>query len=141
MIYRVFFSPLFLPMFLFGCVTNNARPNKEIIIIDNSTLKKFEVTLISNDLKTICIYGDGWISDSGQIYNDGTNGVIYSTKGKFPAKSHNYGYCKGDCYIKIPAKGRLSGSIPYSEFGDESQIAALPDKELQFAVYVNYCEK
>ena len=130
-----------LSFLLFGCTVAERRPNHDLVIIDNSDLRKFEISLISNDLKPICIYGDGWMNKAGQIDTDGSNGVINSTKGKFSAKGHNFGYCKGDCYIKIAPKGKLVGFIPYSEFGDELKIAALPDRQLQFDVYVNYCEK
>ena len=135
---------LIIFIFLSACTTNVSRslgPNYQLVIVDNSILRKYQIKLISGDIKTICVAGSNWTNSIGQIDTDGTNGVIYSTKGKFPAKGHNFGYCTDGCYIKILPKNQLDGFIPYSEFGDESQIAGLPDRQLLFDVYVNYCEK
>ena len=43
-----------LSFLLFGCTVAERRPNHDLVIIDNSDLRKFEISLISNDLKPIC---------------------------------------------------------------------------------------
>lgn len=48
-------------------------------------------------------------------------------------------YCPGGCgeKLQVPPRGRLEAVVPYQDFGEPLQIASLPDRQLQFSVYVS----
>lgn len=59
-----------------------------------------------------------------------------------PIRDMNFGYCPGGCgEFKVLPGGRLEAWLPYSEFGDASQVLALPSRKLELGVVPYVCRR
>jgi hypothetical protein len=126
------------PVFHFDVGT--PPPRYRVIIKDNPSELRFELTLISYDDRPICLGYGGWPNSSGQIHW-GSEWVKLESNGRFiPVHDENFGYCEGSkCTIHVPPHKRLTGFIGYREFGEVEQISRLPDRQLHFDPLVYVC--
>ena len=118
----------------------NPPPRYRLVIKDNPTAARFELTLHSLDQRIICLDRASWPNPGGHI-DWGSQWVKLQCKNRFfPARDWNFGSCEGEgCSIRVPAQGKLVGFIGYSEFGDPKEIAALPKRRLHFNPLVSVC--
>jgi hypothetical protein len=115
-------------------------PRYRLVIKDNPTLARFDLTLRSLDRRTICLGGGGWPSPNGNV-DWGSQWVKLQSNSDFlPARDWNFGICFGDCSIHVAPHGKLSGFIGYAEFGDPKKITALPNRKLHFDPIVYVCK-
>ena len=118
----------------------NPPARYRLMIKDNPTAARFELTLHSLDRRMLCLERTKWPDQAGHI-DWGSQWVKVQSKNRiFPARDWNFGSCEGeDCTIRLPAQGKLVGFIGYSEFGDPKKIAALPKRRLHFNPFVPVC--
>lgn len=115
-------------------------PQYRLVIKDSPAEKRFDLTLISSDDRSLCVSVGGWPDGLGHV-DWGSSWVKLSSESRiFPARDWNLGYCEGnDCSHRIKANGTLTGFIGYAEFGNPKEIAALPDRRLLFETTAYAC--
>lgn len=130
---------------LVGCVSIDERPTSDryaLEISDNADAKRFDLILISKDVKPICVWIDNWPNDLGQLHMGADKATLRTATTELQAKVANFGYCPGGCgEHRIVPRGELRGFIAYSAFGDEDRIAAESDKRLSYFPWPHYCAK
>lgn len=130
---------------LAGCVSIDERPTSDryaLEISDSPDAKRFDLILISKDVKPICVWIDNWPNDLGQLHMGADKATLRTATAEFQAKDANFGYCPGGCgEHRIAPRGELRGFIAYSAFGDEDKIAAEPNKQLSYFPWPYYCAK
>ena len=127
---------------LCACVPKRDAPPAayRLDIQDEPALQRFRLVLASQDSRALCLEGDAW--PAGHWGGDPmflvSGAQSFSRPGKLMLTDSDY--CPGGCpQLEVPPKGTLEAIIPYEDFGEPQQIAALPNRELQFSVYVSAC--
>jgi hypothetical protein len=118
----------------------NPPPRYRLVIKDNPTAERFDLTLHSDDSRAICLGQGGWPNQLGNL-DWGSQWVkLQSGKKVFKARDWNFGYCDGaECSTRVPPYGTLTGFIGYAEFGDPKEIAVLPKRRLHFDPLLYVC--
>jgi hypothetical protein len=138
----IFFSVAFVS----GCVTSHQEMTPlayELVTADDPENAVFIVSLKSEEnSQAICIYIDHWPTQSGSaklvddrvkiVHQDG----IVSVAPPVYARD-----CPGGCgRIRIKPNEEIKAVIPYSEFGDAKEIAALQNKRLEYSLTPYRCK-
>ena len=115
----------------------------EVRVIDNPTERQFDLILISNNSRKLCLTLAQWPNRLGQLHMGSTRAKVQTSIGVVPALDENFGYCPGGLpgcdYHRIEPYGQLRGYITYAAFNDPDALVADPNKQIEFAVYPFYC--
>jgi hypothetical protein len=124
----------------FQLPVGNPPPRYRLVIKDNPTAERFELTLHSEDSRAICLGQGGWPNRLGQTHWGSQWVKLESNNRVFPARDWNFGSCDGaECATRVPPYGKLTGFIGYAEFGNPKDIAVLPERRLHFDPLLYVC--
>lgn len=140
----VFMALSALVVVLDACSPVVTRPTEDrfrLSIVQNDALKRFDLTLSSNDQRSLCISVESWPDSTGTFTVENSEVVLRLNGEVIQSKSPLVSaYCPGGCgYHTIDPEGELRGFITYKSFGDPAKIAASAEKKLTFDVYPIYC--
>lgn len=112
-----------------------------LTIVDNPSLKRFDLTLTSHNPALLCLSREAWPSEEGLPV--GFNGASVTTrdglKALLPTGS---AYCPGGCgEVRLKPSQSVRGLLPYAAFEDAAVIASDSDRALVFRVYPYICSK
>lgn len=131
---------------LVSCSHKVVRPSNDsyrLIILDNAAEQRFDISLKSDDSRSLCIYKEDWPNTAGFFTVDKDGVFVESASGMFPAQSPLVStYCPGGCGLhRIDPHGELRGFIEYTAFGDPVPFFNDIDRELRFSVFPFYCSE
>lgn len=119
---------------------DGAPPRFTLVAEPNDAQKRFDLRLVSTDIRPLCLTAEQWPSPSGKVESGGARAVLIMNAQRFPASNANFGYCPGGCgQLRVEPGNDLNGFVGYAEFGDERLIASTPDKTLRFNVQPYLC--
>lgn len=130
-----------------ACATSIERPvlekNYTLQVTDNAAERRFDVVLKSQEDRALCVSIEAWPSGNGLLPTASDEVALLIGQEKLPVRSELLSaYCPGGCGVhRIAPHGELRGFIAYGAFGNETQLAADPSKQLQFSVVPSYCRK
>lgn len=129
-----------------ACATIDAAPREqapaedfELKINDVPDERRFQLELVAGS-SPLCFGINQWPDHLGRIDMGSRRATVATDTGRSPARDSNFGYCQGPgCRIRVPARGRISAFIPYSEFPPESHIASSSTRRLEYVIYPRAC--
>lgn len=116
----------------------SVQPRYELNVVDNMQAKRFDLALVSEDGRAICLPISQWPSKTGWLDSGSHRAQLIAGSAKLPAQDRTFGYSAGVLHVLAPG-AVLQGYIPYSEFGEEEEIAKLGDRRLAFSVAPRVC--
>jgi hypothetical protein len=130
---------------LTSCANEIVRPSQDsyhLNIIDNVTKQRFDIILISDDDRPICVSNENWPNSSGIFTVENSEVFVESAAGIFSTQSPLMSaYCPGGCgFHKIAPHSELQGFILYAAFYNSVNFADDPSKKLRFSVSPSYCK-
>ena len=131
---------------LAACATDNRRrlartPDLELITLTvqrDDVGQYFNIQVRSKANRAICIPYGAWPNSLGQIDMPPDDVFVDTPTGTFPATRSNFGYCVGDCDLRLAPFGSATGRINYSEFLGWSPGER--DAVLRFRLYSRFCD-
>lgn len=134
-------------LFLQGCALLGKRDvsafivNYEFLITDRPEAFLYELRLISRDPRAICVAINSWPSDSSALY-EGKRAVLTSSNGAniLASATASTGYVPGVMHKIMPGES-LTGSVPYSLFGEPENIRDIPNRQLNYIVTPVLCSQ
>jgi hypothetical protein len=119
------------PPITYKFTTSDDRENNAFIVFFRS----------SEDKKRICIDVQSWPNKAGAVHYGGDAVKIIHDAGMISIRDSNLGYCPNGCgSIRIKPNQEIRAVIPYSEFGDPKEIAALENKRIDYSLAPYRCK-
>jgi hypothetical protein len=122
-------------------VVNDGSPPKFRLVSQSNDLQaRFDLRLISEDTRPLCLTVEQWPNGRGQIESGGARAMVRMKDKEMPAKDSNFGYCPNGCgEFRVTPGHDLIGFVGYTEFADEAFISSVTDKTLIFNVMPYVC--
>jgi len=101
----------------------------QIVWEDNLEKSHFDVSLISQDDRPICVDVRTWPTLHGELVGADSAATVAVGDKKFPSFVDLPLECKGEkCFIAVKPRARLDGFVNYSEFPGLIDLAREPKK-------------
>jgi hypothetical protein len=138
------FLAIFLATALGSCSKGVVRPSEDryrVVVVDNTKEERFDISLVSNDVRPFCLSIENWPNSSGTFTVEQSDVFLETSRGVLPVRSPLMSvYCPGGCgQHRVEPNGELHGFIMYSAFGDPLELAADTSKRLRFNIFPFYC--
>lgn len=114
--------------------------NFSLSISENYAEKVFEVTLVSQADRAICLHKHNWPNPRKQLHFSGEDVFVETSNKRYYIKNRNFGYCSGRCWMRIDPGEKLKGAISFLEFDPEMWADPAADRKLSFKVSLLFCE-
>jgi len=129
---------------LSSCSPKVIRPTEDrfhLLVAPNDARNRFDITFSSEDQRPLCIPVENWPDSSGRFTVENSDVSLQIDADIILSRSPLMStYCPGGCgYHRIESMEELRGFVAYDAFGDPAQIAAAPQKRLDFDVFPIYC--
>lgn len=96
---------------------------------------EFLVTLVSDDVRNICVSLEQWPRSDGTLHGPAGRAKLVFDDSSLSSANHNFGHCnQGLCAFVIEPGHQLKGSVSYSNFGDPEAIKQMGEMQLVFEV-------
>jgi len=138
-------SLLIMSWALAACTFNSSvadPPKYAFVVEDNPTLQRFDVKLVSNDSRKLCLTSEDWPSSYGDVSDGDIRLMLTYEGGSVKGKMFSFGYAPhGFSSYVIEKRSPLIGIISYASFDSSVQITQLPNKSLQLMLDVGVCTR
>ncbi|MFE3970181.1 MULTISPECIES: hypothetical protein [unclassified Stenotrophomonas] len=135
---------VFLAGGLCSCSHGIIRPaaeNYRVDVVDRAEERRFDVSLVSNDDRALCVSKESWPDATGGFSVARDDTFVLAGGDRLQARSGLMSaYCPGGCgEHRVEPHGALRGFISYEAFAGSKVLAGEGRKELHFSVSPYYC--
>ena len=125
-----------------GASTPEPLPRYSFQIEDNPDQRRFDLAIVSEDSRLLCVYVDYWPNPLGELDEGSVRSSLESDSGVLAGKDGVFGYAPTGwpVFVIVPSSS-LSGFISYSSFGDPDTISKLVNRRLIFSVGPEVCTR
>ena len=117
-----------------ACATSSGvAPSAEydLRVTDRPSLSRFDLELTARE-SPLCFGIAQWPDRQGRVQGS-ARAVVVTERGRFPARDFNFGYCQGkSCTIRVPARGKITGFVGYSQFPVDADLDATRSRSLEY---------